>query len=133
MGSRNPHASRTYYSVISIGNISFRVAFDTASSDAWIVSSDCTTPQCESLPHYPLTYDSPSFVPVNNNATLFNESFVDTTCAYRCIRFVTGGSILIFLLDVSGFVAEEAIALGSLTVPQQAFGSRYILSGATSF
>lgn len=27
------------------------------------------------------------------------------------------------LLDASGFVAEESIALGSFTVPQQAFGS----------
>jgi len=133
VGSRNPRACRTYYSVISIGNISFRVAFDTASSDAWVVSSDCTTSQCESLPNYLLTYASPSFVSVNNNATLYNESFVDTTCAYRCIRFVAGGSILNFILDASGFVAEEAIAVGSFTVPQQAFGSRYFLSGAISF
>ena len=126
-GSRNPHACRTYYSLISIGNISFRVAVDTASSDLWVVSSNCATTQCKSLPKYPLTYDSPSFVSVNNNATLFNDSFADTTCAYRCIRFVAGGSVLNFLLDASGFVAEEAIALGSFTVPQQAFGSRYFL------
>ena len=127
VGSRKPHACRTYYSLISVGNISFRVAVDTASSDTWVVSSDCTTSQCKSLPKYPLTYASPSFVSVNNNATLFNETFADTTCAYRCICFVAGGSILNFLLDSSGIVAEEAIALGSFTVPQQAFGLRYFL------
>jgi len=43
------------------------------------------------------------------------------------VSAVAGGSILNFLLDSSGFVAEEAIALGSFTVTQQAFGSRYFL------
>ncbi|KAI0001510.1 aspartic peptidase domain-containing protein [Russula compacta] len=95
---------QTYYSVISIGNISFRVAMDTASSDIWVVSSGCTTTaQCKSLPKYPLNYDSPTFVSVNSNATIFNVSFADTTYA-------------------SGFVAEETISLGNLTIPQQAFG-----------
>jgi hypothetical protein len=36
-----------------------------------------------------LTYDSPSLVSVNNNATIFNVSFADTTCAYQCIRLAT--------------------------------------------
>ncbi|KAH9959623.1 aspartic peptidase domain-containing protein [Russula dissimulans] len=100
---------QTYYSVISIGGISFRVAMDTASSDIWVVSSACSTAQCKSLPKYPLTYNSPTFVPINQNATLFNVSFADTTFA-------------------SGFVAEEAINLGNITVPQQAFG----LMGSTN-
>ncbi|KAF8501514.1 acid protease [Russula emetica] len=94
---------QTYYSLISIGNINFRVAIDTASSDIWVVSSGCSTAQCKSLPKYPLTYDSPSFLSVNSNATTFNVSFADTTYA-------------------SGFVAQESINLGNLTVPQQAFG-----------
>lgn len=78
---------RTYYSVISAGNISFRVAVDTASSDFWIVSSNCTSAQCKSPPKYPLTYASPSFVTVNNNATTFDVHFADTTCSYLCDRF----------------------------------------------
>ncbi|KAI9461713.1 acid protease [Lactarius psammicola] len=94
---------QTYYSLISLGNISLRVAFDTASSDLWVISSACDTSQCESLPTYPLFYPSPSFVSINSNATTFNVSFADTTTA-------------------SGFVAEETIALGSFTVPQQVFG-----------
>lgn len=73
---------RTYYSLISVGGVNFRVAIDTGSSDAWIVSSACVTTQCKSLPRYPLTYDSPTFVSVNSNATAFNVSFADTTCAY---------------------------------------------------
>ncbi|KAI0250276.1 aspartic peptidase domain-containing protein [Lactifluus subvellereus] len=93
----------TYYSVISVGNVSFRAAFDTASSDIWVLTSACNTPQCKNLPKYPLTYASPTFVSVNNNATLFNVSFLDTTAAY-------------------GYVAEESIALGGFTAPKQAFG-----------
>ncbi|KAF8269569.1 aspartic peptidase domain-containing protein [Lactarius quietus] len=90
------HLYRTYYTLISLGNISFRVAVDTGSSDLWVVSSACDTAQCKSLP-------TPSFVSVNSNATTFNVSFVDTTVA-------------------SGFVAEETVTLGNFTVPQQAFG-----------
>ena len=70
---------RTYYSVISLGNVSLRVACDTASSDTWVVSSACNTAQCKNLPKYPLNYDSPTFVSVNQNQTGFNVSFVDTT------------------------------------------------------
>ncbi|KAI9440055.1 acid protease [Lactarius indigo] len=94
---------QTYYSLISLGNVSLRVGFDTGSSDLWVVSSGCDTAQCKSLPQYPLFYPSPSFVSVNSNATIFNVSFADTTTA-------------------SGFVAEETVTLGSFTVPQQAFG-----------
>ena len=86
VGLRSPRTCRTYYTVISIGGVSFRVAMDTASSDIWVVSSACSTAQCKSLPKYPLTtYNSPTFVSVNQNATLFNVSFADTTSAYQCI------------------------------------------------
>jgi hypothetical protein len=86
-GSRKARICRTYYCVISAGNISFRVAVDTGSSDFWVVSSNCTASQCKSLPKYPLTYASPSFVSVNNNATSFDVRFADTTCVYLHIRF----------------------------------------------
>lgn len=95
---------QTYYSLISIGNnINFRVAVDTASSDIWVFSSGCNAAQCKSLPRYPLTYNSSSFVSVNSNATTLNVSFADATYA-------------------SGFVAQESISLGNFTVPQQDFG-----------
>jgi Eukaryotic aspartyl protease len=80
-GLNSPHGCRTYYSLISIGNnINFRVALDTASSDIWVVSSGCSAAQCKSLPRYPLTYNSPTFVSVNSNSTTFNVSFADATC-----------------------------------------------------
>ncbi|EPQ54079.1 acid protease [Gloeophyllum trabeum ATCC 11539] len=94
---------QSYYSVISVGNISFRVALDTGSADLWITSSACTTSACHSVPKYPLTYQSPSFASVNDNNTAFSVSFADGTAA-------------------SGYVAREKVQLSNLTVPNQAFG-----------
>ncbi|KAH9068324.1 acid protease [Lactarius deliciosus] len=107
---------QTYYSLISLGNVSLRVGLDTGSSDLWVVSSACDTAQCKSLPQYPLSYPSPSYVSVNSNATAFNVSFADTTTA-------------------SGFVAEETVTIGGFTVPQQALGlvNSYKFSGIFGF
>jgi hypothetical protein len=71
---------RSYYAVIAVGSINFRVALDTASSDLWIASTACGTKACKPLPKYPLTYRSPSFIPVNDNSTAFNVSYADGTC-----------------------------------------------------
>ncbi|CAL1716742.1 unnamed protein product [Somion occarium] len=94
---------QSYYTVIQAGNISFRVALDTASADLWLVSSACTSGPCTSVPKYQLGYQSPSFTTVNLNQTVFNTSFADGTTA-------------------SGFVALETVQLANLTVPDQAFG-----------
>ncbi|KAF8553950.1 acid protease [Imleria badia] len=93
----------TYYTVIQAGQISFRASLDTGSSDAWLVSTACTTKTCSAVPKYPLTYASPTFVSVNNNDTTFNVSYADGTSA-------------------SGFVARESIEVSNVTVPGQAFG-----------
>ena len=71
---------RSYYAVIKAGNISMRVALDTASSDLWIVSSSCQSGTCTKVPRYPLTYKSPTFVVVNDNTTTFVAQYADTTC-----------------------------------------------------
>jgi Eukaryotic aspartyl protease len=71
---------RSYYAVIKTGNISMRVALDTASSDLWIVSSSCETNTCTKIPRYPLTYESPTFVVMNDNKTTFVAQYADTTC-----------------------------------------------------
>lgn len=70
-------AVRSYYTVVRAGNISFRVALDTASSDLWLLSSTCSSNACKNIPTYPLSYPSPSFTTVNNNETAFNLSFAD--------------------------------------------------------
>ncbi|KAI0034553.1 aspartic peptidase domain-containing protein, partial [Vararia minispora EC-137] len=93
----------TYYTIMTVGNISFRAAIDTGSADFWLLSTGCTDNACNNLPKYPLLYDSPSFTAVNGNSTQFNASFADTT-------------------RVSGFVARETVQLASLSVSQQAFG-----------
>ncbi|KAI8980194.1 acid protease [Trametes punicea] len=92
----------TYYVLAGVGNVSLRLALDTASADLWLVSSDCASRACN-VPKYPLSFESPTFVSVNSNATEFNVSYADSTGA-------------------QGFVARESILLGNLTVPNQAIG-----------
>ncbi|KAM5535927.1 hypothetical protein V8D89_010367 [Ganoderma adspersum] len=92
----------TYYALSGIGNLSFRLALDTASADLWAVSSACTLNTCK-LPKYPLSYQSPTFVPVNANHSQFSVSYADNTGA-------------------SGFIARESVTIGNLTVPSQAIG-----------
>jgi hypothetical protein len=77
---------RSYYAVIKAGNISMRVALDTASSDLWIISSSCQSNTCTQVPRYPLTYESPTFVVVNDNTTTFIAQYADTTCMYNLLR-----------------------------------------------
>ncbi len=69
---------RTYYALSTVGNVSLQLALDTASADVWVVSSQCTSSACN-LPKYPLSFQSSTFVPVNNNQTSFSISFADTT------------------------------------------------------
>jgi len=94
---------QSYFAVIKTGEISFRVALDTASSDLWITSSTCSTNACKAVPRYPLTYESPTFASVNGNSTAFNVSYSDST-------------------GVSGFVARESVLLANLTAENQVFG-----------
>ncbi|KAI6133594.1 acid protease [Pisolithus croceorrhizus] len=93
----------SYYIVLEAGLITFRATIDTGSADSWLTSTACTTPTCMQVPRYPLQYDSPTFVSVNNNASVFNLSYADTTVS-------------------SGFIAREAIQISNVTAPNQAIG-----------
>lgn len=103
LGVSYSQAEESYFTLVSMGNMSFRVALDTGSSDFWVVSSACTSSACSSVPRYQLAYQSSTFQSVNGNSSLFNVSFLDSTTA-------------------SGFIARETMLLNNLTVPQQAFG-----------
>ncbi|KAI0787656.1 acid protease [Fomes fomentarius] len=91
-----------YYALSTVGDVSLRLALDTASADLWVVSSDCKTGACN-LPKYPLSFESSTFVSVNSNSTPFDVHYADGTGA-------------------EGFVARESISIGNITVPNQAFG-----------
>lgn len=93
----------TYYVVLQAGQISFRAALDTGSADFWLTSTECTNSTCMSVPRYPLTYASPTFVSINNNQTTFTVDYADGTGA-------------------SGFVARETVKVANVTVANQAFG-----------
>lgn len=95
---------QSFFTVLKIGEINFRVALDTASSDLWVVSTQCRTRQCAQVPAYPLVaYQSPSFISVDGNATVFSASYADGTTA-------------------SGFVAQETVQLANLTISGQHIG-----------
>ncbi|TEB33382.1 acid protease [Coprinellus micaceus] len=94
---------QSHYTVVKVGEIYFRVALDTASSDLWIVSTACGTATCTKVPRYPLAYQGPTFVSVNDNATTFAAGYADGSTA-------------------SGFVAKETIQVANLTIPEQHFG-----------
>ncbi|KAL6302374.1 acid protease [Sparassis latifolia] len=94
---------QSFYTLVSAGNMTFRLALDTGSSDLWVISSACSSSACTSVPRYQLAYQSSTFVPVNSNSTAFNVSYED-------------GSI------ASGFIARETLHLSNVTVASQAFG-----------
>ncbi|KAL0575173.1 hypothetical protein V5O48_006795 [Marasmius crinis-equi] len=94
---------QSYYFLLKTGEIPFRVALDTGSSDLWLTTSDCRTEACKKSPHYPLSYQDPTFVAVNSNTTAFKASYGDGTVA-------------------SGFVAKETVNIGNMTVPNQVLG-----------
>ncbi|KAJ7227150.1 aspartic peptidase A1 [Mycena pura] len=93
---------QTYFAVLQTGEMYFRVALDTGSSDLWIIGSSCTTSSCTAVPPYPLEYQSPTFGTVNNNKTLFEARYADGTVA-------------------SGFVATQSVRVANVTVSEQAF------------
>jgi hypothetical protein len=93
--------AESYYAVIGLGSMYFRVSLDTASSDLWIMASSCSTSTCQEVPRYPLTYESATFSAVNSNSTAFRAEYADGTVA-------------------SGFVAKETLLFSNLSVPNQA-------------
>ncbi|KAF9477924.1 acid protease [Pholiota conissans] len=93
---------QSYYTVIKVGALNFRVALDTASADLWLVSTGCETESCKKVPRYPLTYQSSTFVSLDGNATEFSAKYADGTA-------------------ISGFVAAETIGVTNLTLPNQTF------------
>lgn len=128
-------AVRSYYTVVRAGNISFRVALDTASSDLWLLSSTCSSNACKNIPTYPLSYPSPSFTTVNNNETAFNLSFADGS-GEPAINNCVGVALMspLFCLVSSGFLAEEFVQLENFSLPHQVIGKirLYCITGQFS-
>jgi hypothetical protein len=73
---------------MQLGDINFRFALDTGSADLWLMSSACSTRACTTVPKYLLTYESPSFVSVNNNSTAFTAQYADGTGSFNAIACV---------------------------------------------
>jgi hypothetical protein len=94
---------QSYFTVIQAGDAQFRVSIDTASADLWLISSDCTSDACSSLPKYPMKYKSSTFSAVNGNSSTFTVGYADGTVA-------------------KGIVACEAIQVAQMHAKNQSFG-----------
>lgn len=76
----------SYYTLAKVGNLTYRIAIDTGSSDLWLVDSTCSTSTCKSTPRFPLAYYSSTYSSINDNQTYFDLSFADETSA-SAVRF----------------------------------------------
>lgn len=76
---------------------------------------------CGSVPRYPLSYQSPTLVAVNNNNTPFVVSYADGTGVFISQNLKALQTNL-RLRGASGYVARETVQLANLTVASQAFG-----------
>ncbi|KAL1747005.1 aspartic peptidase domain-containing protein [Schizophyllum fasciatum] len=86
-----------YMVKIQLGGQDFSALLDTGSSDFWIVSTDCTSPDCSSVARYSANVSS---------------SLVATTTPF----------VLNYLLgSVTGYVAYETVYLGVYEIASQAF------------
>lgn len=94
---------QSYFTVIQAGDAQFRVSLDTASSDLWLISSDCMSAACSNIPKYPLAYGSPSFAAVNDNTTQFSLRYADGTAA-------------------SGIIGRETVLVAGIDVANQTIG-----------
>ncbi|KAG1900796.1 aspartic peptidase domain-containing protein [Suillus fuscotomentosus] len=83
----------------SIGGQEFWITFDTGSSDLWVVSSDCTNPDCQGITRYSSSSST--------TLTLSNQPFELTYLV---------GSVL-------GTVGTETVTLGPYEISSQTFGA----------
>ena len=131
--TRLRNANRSYYVVLQVGGIHFRVALDTGSADLWLMSSACSTSACSMVPRYPLAHESPSFVSVDNNATAFTVQYADGTGMFNVFSSSSATTLPTSLVSAaSGFVARESIQFSNLTVADQAIGLCTLYTLSTS-
>ncbi|KAH7929775.1 acid protease [Leucogyrophana mollusca] len=82
---------------VIIGGQDFWVTFDTGSSDLWVVSVDCSDPDCESIKKYSES--------ASTTLTLSNQPFK--------LKYLLG--------SVSGTVGSEIVTLGPYQISSQTF------------
>ncbi|KAI5835601.1 acid protease [Schizophyllum commune Tattone D] len=86
-----------YMVKIQLGDQDFSALLDTGSSDFWIVSTDCTSPDCAAVARY---------------SANSSRSLIPTTTPF----------VLTYLLgSVTGYVAYETVFLGIYEIASQAF------------
>lgn len=101
-------ANSQYYAIISIGSPpqSFKVIFDSGSSNLWIQSNICRTSGC--LQHKGFDF---------NKSKTFNKHYVNGKVPIFSIRYGTG--------MISGEFVEDLVNVAGIEVKNQIFGLTY--------
>jgi hypothetical protein len=101
-------ANSQYYGVIQVGSPaqSFKVIFDTGSSNLWIQSVICKTPGCLQHKGYDHTVSS-----------TFQQHYVNGKIPVFSIRYGTG--------KIAGEFVKDTVTIAGITVSDQIFGLTY--------
>ncbi|PRT56310.1 Saccharopepsin [Wickerhamiella sorbophila] len=103
------YANAQYFAEISLGTPpqKFKVVLDTGSSNLWVPSTECSSIAC----FLHSKYDSSASSSYKKNGTAFS------------IQYGSGA--------VEGFISQDTLQLGSLTIPEQDFGETTSEPGLT--
>jgi hypothetical protein len=101
-------ANSQYYGVIQVGSPAqtFKVIFDTGSSNLWIQSKICQTPGC--LQHRGFDHSV---------STTFKQHYVNGKIPVFSIKYGTG--------KIAGEFVKDTVTIAGITIPDQIFGLTY--------
>jgi hypothetical protein len=103
----NNYENAQYYGEISLGSPAqnFEVIFDTGSANLWVAGKDCSSTNCKGHP----TYDSSASSDYVVNGTTFDIEYGSGAC--------------------TGFLSQDTLNVGGLTLPEQIFAEITDASG----
>jgi hypothetical protein len=103
----NNYENAQYYGEVSLGSPAqnFQVIFDTGSANLWVASKGCTSSNCKGHPQYDSSASSDYVV----NGTTFDIEYGSGAC--------------------TGFLSQDTLQVGGLTLPEQIFSEITDASG----
>jgi len=103
----NNYENAQYYGEVQLGSPAqkFEVIFDTGSANLWVAGKDCSSSNCKGHPQY----DSGASSTYAKNGTEFVIEYGSGAC--------------------KGFLSEDTLEMGGLTLPEQTFSEITDASG----